>query len=127
MPKKIFTAVILTVTLLFASNVSYADADDEPIFIDPSSVWYQPEKNVFGASVTLDAEKYFSITYRIFPRTDSGWDIHQMINNDGQWVHIGIKGTGRHDYSFQNKTQARLFVMVSGAAARLLGRDSVFN
>lgn len=126
MPKKIFTAIFLTATLLFAANVSYADADDDQIFIDESSVWYQPEKNVFGASVTIDADKYFPITYRIFPRADYGWDIHQMINNDGNWVHIGIKGAGIHDYSFQNKMQAKLFVTVSGAAARLLGRDSVF-
>lgn len=132
--KKVFAAIIAGATffafspvmdVLHISTPCVAEAYHQ-IDVDESSAWFIREKDVFGASVSVDGGRYRPRTYKLEKTTNNNKKVYFRME-DGRWVYIGLKGPGKHDYpEFESDLAKEIFIMVANYAARSQGLDHMF-
>ena len=123
----LFMGLISLGTVYVAMPPTYVIAADYKVNVDRSSAWYDQEKFVFGASVSVDGGAYESIAYRLVTRSDGGFDVYQRKGGDSSpWVYLGIKGADKHDYRFPSQKSVNIFIPVANVCAQTKGYDHMF-
>ncbi len=121
----IFAGLIALGTVYVTEPPHYVAAEVR-VDVDRSSAWWDREKNVYGASVSVDGGAYQSIAYRLQDRGDK-FDVYQRKGgNSAPWVYLGVKGSGKHDYQFPSRDSVHIFISVSNVCAQSKGFDHMF-
>lgn len=132
MIKKIITSLMLGAAFSLIipmlgngmGNVSIANAYAK-VDIDESSVWYNKEKEVFGAAVRINGGEYHSRMYKRVS-VSGGWDIYRRFSNNDDWKYVGTCTGGASGYHFLDSDEVDVFIPIANRAAQSIGYQKMF-
>lgn len=132
MLKKVISSLIIGAAIIGtapmvtdgALGISVTEASVN-INVDRSSAWYDQEKQVFGAAVSINGGEYQSRMYKK-ERNSGGTDIYMRFSADEEWEFIGVYTGGAAGYHFADSDEKMIFIKVANAAAQSAGYDKMF-